>query len=67
MSFVGDGSAYRDKVIKHGAIAPLLALLAVPDFSVFPVRLLFSLFFKWVVFYFNDSKIRYLFILNICI
>lgn len=38
--FIGDGSAYRDKVIKHGAIAPLLALLAVPDFSVFPVSLL---------------------------
>lgn len=37
--FIGDGSAYRDKVIKHGAIAPLLALLAVPDFSVFPVSL----------------------------
>ncbi len=40
MSFVGDGSAYRDKVIKHGAVAPLLALLAVPDFSVFPCKMI---------------------------
>lgn len=33
----GDGSALRDKVIKHGAVAPLLSLLAVPDLSVFNV------------------------------
>lgn len=37
LCFKGDGSAYRDKVIKHGAIAPLLSLLAVPDLSVFGV------------------------------
>lgn len=35
--FLGDGSALRDKVIKHGAVAPLLSLLAVPDLSVFNV------------------------------
>uniref|UniRef100_W5N7X3 Importin subunit alpha n=1 Tax=Lepisosteus oculatus TaxID=7918 RepID=W5N7X3_LEPOC len=29
----GDGSAYRDKVIKHGAIDPLVTLLAVPELS----------------------------------
>ena len=33
----GDGSALRDKVIKHGAVAPLLSLLAVPDLNEFPV------------------------------
>ena len=32
-SVPGDGSAFRDLVIKHGAIDPLLALLAVPDLS----------------------------------
>lgn len=31
--FSGDGSAYRDLVIKYGAIEPLLGLLAVPDLS----------------------------------
>lgn len=31
--FSGDGSAYRDLVIKYGALEPLLALLAVPDLS----------------------------------
>lgn len=31
--FSGDGSAYRDLVIKFGAIEPLLSLLAVPDLS----------------------------------
>lgn len=31
--FPGDGSAYRDLVIKYGAIEPLLSLLAVPDLS----------------------------------
>uniref|UniRef100_H2MK33 Importin subunit alpha n=1 Tax=Oryzias latipes TaxID=8090 RepID=H2MK33_ORYLA len=31
----GDGSALRDRVIKHGAVAPLLSLLAVPDLNVF--------------------------------
>lgn len=36
-SFLGDGSALRDKVIKHGAVAPLLSLLAVPDLSAFSV------------------------------
>lgn len=36
-SFLGDGSALRDKVIKHGAVAPLLGLLAVPDLSAFSV------------------------------
>lgn len=35
--FLGDGSALRDKVIKHGAVTPLLSLLAVPDLSVFNV------------------------------
>lgn len=35
--FLGDGSALRDKVIKHGAVAPLLSLLAVPDLSAFSV------------------------------
>lgn len=34
---LGDGSAYRDKVIKHGALAPLLSLLAVPDLSALAV------------------------------
>lgn len=34
---VGDGSALRDLVIKHGAVPPLLSLLAVPDLSVFNV------------------------------
>lgn len=33
LSFPGDGSAYRDLVIKYGAIEPLLSLLAVPDLS----------------------------------
>ena len=28
---VGDGSHLRDRVIKHGAVAPLLSLLAVPE------------------------------------
>lgn len=40
MSFplnIGDGSNYRDLVIKHGALEPLLALLAAPDLSIFPV------------------------------
>lgn len=31
--FPGDGSTYRDLVIKFGAIEPLLSLLAVPDLS----------------------------------
>lgn len=31
--FLGDGSTYRDLVIKFGAIEPLLSLLAVPDLS----------------------------------
>lgn len=31
--FSGDGSTYRDLVIKFGAIEPLLSLLAVPDLS----------------------------------
>ncbi|KAH0629299.1 hypothetical protein JD844_011253 [Phrynosoma platyrhinos] len=30
---ISDGSAYRDLVIKYGALDPLLALLAVPDLS----------------------------------
>lgn len=34
---LGDGSSYRDMVIKHGAVAPLLSLLAVPELSVFSV------------------------------
>lgn len=33
LSVPGDGSVFRDLVIKHGAIDPLLALLAVPDLS----------------------------------
>lgn len=33
----GDGSALRDKVIKHGAVAPLLSLLMGPDLNVFTV------------------------------
>lgn len=31
--FSGDGSVFRDLVIKYGAVDPLLALLAVPDMS----------------------------------
>lgn len=31
--FLGDGSNYRDLVIKFGAIEPLLSLLAIPDLS----------------------------------
>ncbi|KAK1798911.1 hypothetical protein P4O66_007180, partial [Electrophorus voltai] len=31
----GDGSTYRDKVIKHGAVGPLLVLLSVPNLSVY--------------------------------
>ncbi|KAJ1072137.1 hypothetical protein K5549_014004 [Capra hircus] len=30
---IGDGSVFRDLVIKYGAVDPLLALLAVPDMS----------------------------------
>lgn len=38
--FLGDGPRYRDLVIKHGSIQPILALLvAVPDLAVFPVSL----------------------------
>lgn len=37
ISILGDGSSYRDMVIKHGAVAPLLSLLAVPELSVFSV------------------------------
>lgn len=33
----GDGSPLRDQVIKHGAVAPLLSLLAVPELSVYSV------------------------------
>jgi len=40
--FLGDGSALRDQVIKHGAVASLLSLLAVPDLSVFTVSILFQ-------------------------
>ena len=29
----GDGSNYRDQVIKHGAIDPLMSLLSTPDLS----------------------------------
>ncbi|MGH0172087.1 UNVERIFIED_CONTAM: hypothetical protein FKN15_062363 [Acipenser sinensis] len=32
-NIAGDGSSYRDRVIKHGAIEPLLMLLAVPELS----------------------------------
>lgn len=38
-SFLGDGSTYRDLVIKFGAIEPLLTLLAVPDLSSLAVSL----------------------------
>lgn len=41
---IGDGSNYRDLVIKHGALQPLLALLAAPDLSVFPVSFHQTLF-----------------------
>lgn len=34
---LGDGSNYRDLVIKHGGLQPLLALLATPDLSIYPV------------------------------
>lgn len=37
--YLGDGSALRDMVIKHGAVGPLLSLLAVPDLSVFSVSI----------------------------
>lgn len=49
--FVGDGSSYRDLVIKHGAVAPLLSLLAVPELSVFSVSkcACFSLFLKSIL------------------
>ncbi|KAI4785888.1 hypothetical protein KUCAC02_037483 [Chaenocephalus aceratus] len=36
-NIAGDGSALRDHVIKHGAVLPLLSLLAVPDLSVLTV------------------------------
>lgn len=49
-SNLGDGSNYRDLVIKHGGLQPLLALLAAPNLSVFPVSFLpnyiFSVAFK---------------------
>ena len=32
-NIAGDGSVFRDLVIKYGAVDPLLALLAVPDMS----------------------------------
>uniref|UniRef100_A0A3Q3VX72 Importin subunit alpha n=1 Tax=Mola mola TaxID=94237 RepID=A0A3Q3VX72_MOLML len=36
-NIAGDGPRYRDLVIKHGSIQPILALLAaVPDLAVFP-------------------------------
>lgn len=38
--YSGDGSALRDRVIKHGAVAPLLSLLAVPDLSALNVSTL---------------------------
>lgn len=47
LSFPGDGSAYRDLVIKYGAIEPLLSLLAVPDLSSLAVSVQ------------NDSSYRY--------
>lgn len=39
LALPGDGSNYRDLVIKHGGLQPLLALLAAPDLSVFSVSL----------------------------
>lgn len=33
LSISGDGSVFRDLVIKYGAVDPLLALLAIPDLS----------------------------------
>lgn len=41
--FIGDGSIYRDLVIKFGAIEPLLTLLAVPDLSSLAVSLQYYL------------------------
>ena len=38
-TYLGDGSNYRDLVIKHGGLQPLLTLLAAPDLSVFPVSI----------------------------
>lgn len=46
----GDGSNYRDLVIKHGGLQPLLALLAAPDLSVLSVSLFCSCFHKVVFF-----------------
>lgn len=46
---VGDGSALRDLVIKHGAVPPLLSLLALPDLSVFNVSMRsFTHFCAWL-------------------
>lgn len=54
-SNLGDGSNYRDLVIKHGGLQPLLALLAAPQLSVFPVSfhptLYFSVAFKRNVYF----------------
>lgn len=44
VSLLGDGSALRDRVIKHKAVPPLLSLLAVPDLSVFSVSNEFIIF-----------------------
>lgn len=46
LPFLGDGSALRDRVIKHKAVPPLLSLLAVPDLSVFSVSNDFIFFNK---------------------
>lgn len=51
--YLGDGSPLRDRVIKHGAVAPLLTLLAVPDLSVLPVSILFNHVISPVYFFFN--------------
>lgn len=49
VSFLGDGSALRDRVIKHKAVPPLLSLLAVPDLSVFSVSNEFIIFFVYKI------------------
>lgn len=57
---VGDGSNYRDLVIKHGGLQPLLALLAAPDLSVFPVsfhQTFFALLVLRDIFILHDAKV----------
>nr|XP_043885151.1 importin subunit alpha-1-like isoform X3 [Solea senegalensis] len=42
-NIAGDGSNFRDLVIKHGGLRRILAILATPDLSLFPLNFLRSI------------------------